>query len=149
LKVHKKDGVITAIETDNTIHANAGREDAYVDFDEFRQGMYQHRACTRGRGWRQDVYSPRRSNTQCCSVGPRGSRQFKRISWDEALDLLAKKYLEVPARNMVRIASGEMVCWAQAMTPSVPISLVVVLADGRLTRLSRMILRIHSPSAMR
>lgn len=94
LKVHKKDGVITAIETDNLIHANAGREDAYVDFDEFRKGMYQHRACTRGRGWRKDVYSPNRIKYPMLRVGPRGSRQFKRISWDEALDLVAKKYLE-------------------------------------------------------
>lgn len=95
LKVHKKNGVITAIETDNLIHSNTGREDAYVDFDEFRKGMYQHRACTRGRGWRQDVYSPRRVKYPMLRTGPRGSRQFKRISWDEALDIVAKKYLEI------------------------------------------------------
>ncbi|MGV8083572.1 MAG: molybdopterin-dependent oxidoreductase [Coriobacteriia bacterium] len=95
LKVHKKNGVITAIETDNLVHANAGREDAYADPDDFRKGLFQQRACVRGRGWRKDVYSPRRVKYPMLRVGPRGSREFKRISWDEALDLMASKYTEI------------------------------------------------------
>ena len=94
LRVHTKDGIATAIETDNLIHTNCGREDEYIDFDEYRQGMYQRRACVRGRGWRKDIYSPNRLKYPLLRVGPRGSRQFKRISWDEALNLVAQKYVE-------------------------------------------------------
>jgi anaerobic dimethyl sulfoxide reductase subunit A len=94
LKVHKKDGKIVAIDTDNIIHKNAGREDEYVEESEFYKGMFQHRACVRGRGWRQDVYSPSRIKYPMLRVGERGERKFKRIGWDEALDLLARKYIE-------------------------------------------------------
>lgn len=94
LKCHKKDGVLTAIETDNIVHPNMGREDAYCDEKDFDQGMFQHRACVRGRGWRKDVYSPSRIKYPMLRVGPKGSRKFKRISWEEALDLIVEKYLE-------------------------------------------------------
>lgn len=94
LKCHKKDGKLVAIETDNEVHPNCAREDSYYEMDEFYKGMYQHRACVRGRGWRKDVYSPNRIKYPMLRVGPKGSKKFKRISWDEALDLLAKKYVE-------------------------------------------------------
>lgn len=94
LKCHKKDGVLTAIETDNIIHPNCGREDAYYDEEEFYSAMFQHRACVRGRGWRKDVYSPTRIKYPMRAVGPKGSRKFKRITWDEALDEIAQRYVE-------------------------------------------------------
>lgn len=95
LKVHKKDGIITAIEVgDDKMHTNTGREEEYCDWDDLREGMYQHRPCVRGRGWRKDVYAPTRIKYPMLRVGPRGSRQFKRISWDEATSLVAEWYLE-------------------------------------------------------
>jgi len=95
LRVHKKDGVLTAIEVgDDSMHTHTGREDEYCDPEDLREGMYQHRPCVRGRGWRKDVYSPTRIKYPMLRVGPRGSRQFKRISWDEALDLVADWYKE-------------------------------------------------------
>lgn len=70
LKAHVKDGVITRIETD--------------DEDE-----PQLRACARGRAYRQRVYSPERLKFPMKRIGERGEGKFKRISWDEALDIVS------------------------------------------------------------
>lgn len=94
LRTHVKDGRVTAIETDDSIHVGMGREDEYCDPDDIQKGMYQRRACPRGRGMREDAYSPNRILYPMRRVGPRGTRNFERISWDEALDVIASKYLE-------------------------------------------------------
>ncbi|MFC2022200.1 molybdopterin-dependent oxidoreductase [Chloroflexota bacterium] len=70
LKVHVKDGVITRIETDD------GEEP-------------QYRACAKGRAFRQRVYAPDRILYPLKRIGERGEGNFKRISWDEALDTVA------------------------------------------------------------
>jgi len=75
-KVHVKDGIITRIETD--------------DGDE-----PQLRACLRGRAYRQRVYSPDRANFPLKRVGARGEGRFERITWDEALDTVAKELIRV------------------------------------------------------
>jgi anaerobic dimethyl sulfoxide reductase subunit A len=72
LKVHVRNGVITRIETD----------------DEFR-------ACLRGRAYRQRVYSPERLKFPMKRTGERGQGKFLRISWDEALDTIAKRIKQV------------------------------------------------------
>lgn len=89
-----KDGVVTAIETDDTINKGLGREDAYIDEEALRSAMVQKRACVRGRGLRKDCYADDRILYPMKRVGPKGSRQFERISWDEALDTIASKILE-------------------------------------------------------
>lgn len=95
LRCHVKDGILSAIEVgDDKMHTNTGREDEYCDVADLREGIYQHRACVRGRGWRKDVYSPTRIKYPMLRVGERGERKFKRISWEEALDLAAEWYKE-------------------------------------------------------
>jgi anaerobic dimethyl sulfoxide reductase subunit A len=76
LKVHVKDGVVTRIETDD------GEEP-------------QYRACARGRAYRQRVYAPDRILYPLKRVGPRGEGRFERISWDEALDTVARELTRV------------------------------------------------------
>src|SRR3989337_2823230 len=76
LKVHVKDGVIVRIETDD------GEEP-------------QYRACAKGRSLRQRVYSPDRIMWPLKRMGERGSGQFERISWDEALDTVASQIKRV------------------------------------------------------
>ena len=76
LKVHVKGGVITKIETDD------GQEP-------------QYRACAKGRAQRQRVYAPDRLIYPMKRVGQRGSGEFERISWDEALDTVASKIKRV------------------------------------------------------
>lgn len=96
LKVHKKNGKVTAIETDDTCNMGSGREDAYTSEDTFRKGIVQHRACPRGRAWKEDIYSPTRLlyPMKRSKGAERGSRQFDRITWDEALDTTAEAYLK-------------------------------------------------------
>ncbi|MFA0414457.1 DMSO/selenate family reductase complex A subunit [Vibrio renipiscarius] len=79
LRVHTKDGVITQIETDN-------RGDDNGEF-----GTHQIRACLRGRSIKHRVYNPDRLKYPMKRVGERGEGRFERISWDEAMDLMADK----------------------------------------------------------
>ncbi len=72
MKVHVKDGKITRIESDD-------------------ESENAHRMCFRGRAYRQRVYAPDRLLHPVKRIGPRGSREFTRISWDEALDTIADK----------------------------------------------------------
>ena len=76
LKAHVKDGKIIRIETD-------GGEQP------------QLRACARGRAYRQRVYAPDRLLYPLRRVGARGEGRFERISWDEALDVVASNLLKI------------------------------------------------------
>src|SRR5574340_747438 len=79
LNVHVNDGVITRIETDD------GEEP-------------QFRACLRGRAFRQRVYAPDRLKYPMKRVGERGEGKFERISWETALDTVARELLQAKAR---------------------------------------------------
>lgn len=76
MKVHVKDGLITRIETDD------GEEP-------------QLRCCLRGRAYRQRVYAPDRLKYPLKRVGPRGKGEFERVSWNEALDIVASELKRV------------------------------------------------------
>ena len=73
--VHVKDGTITRLTTDD-------RPDTFED--------PQLRACQRGRAYRQRVYHPDRLKYPLRRVGPRGSGEYERISWDEATTIVAE-----------------------------------------------------------
>lgn len=76
LRMHVSDDVIRWVETDNSLP------------DEY--GAHQVRACLRGRSMRRRVYNPDRLKYPMLRVGKRGEGKFKRITWDEAFDLLAE-----------------------------------------------------------
>ncbi|MEK7354182.1 MAG: molybdopterin-dependent oxidoreductase, partial [Chloroflexota bacterium] len=76
LRVHVKDGVITRFETDN------GDEP-------------QIRACLRCRAYRQRIYHPDRLLYPLQRVGERGEGKFRRVSWDEALETVARELKRV------------------------------------------------------
>ncbi|MBI2832320.1 MAG: molybdopterin-dependent oxidoreductase [Chloroflexi bacterium] len=76
IKAYVKDGVITRLETDD------GPEP-------------QIRACARGRSYRQRVYSPDRLKYPLRRVGARGEGKFERITWDEALENVARELKRV------------------------------------------------------
>ncbi|MCX6012265.1 MAG: molybdopterin-dependent oxidoreductase [Chloroflexi bacterium] len=63
LKVYIKDGIIIKTESEDEV-----------------------RACVRGRAYRQRVYAPDRLKYPMKRVGEKGTGEFKRISWDEALN---------------------------------------------------------------
>jgi anaerobic dimethyl sulfoxide reductase subunit A len=76
LRVHVRDGVIVRIETDG------GTE-------------LQLRACLRCRAYRQRVYDPDRLKFPMKRSGERGEGKFGRISWDEAMDTVAKEFIRI------------------------------------------------------
>ncbi|NCH99444.1 dimethyl sulfoxide reductase subunit A [Cronobacter malonaticus] len=77
LRMHVVNGEIRYVETDNT---------SGDDYD----GLHQVRACLRGRSMRRRVYNPDRLKYPMKRVGKRGEGKFVRISWDEALDTIAR-----------------------------------------------------------
>ncbi|MFC2003742.1 molybdopterin-dependent oxidoreductase [Chloroflexota bacterium] len=93
LRVRVKNGVVTAIETDN------GEEP-------------QFRACLKGRAYRQRVYHPDRLKYPLRRVGERGQGKFERISWDAALDAIASELKRVketygPGAILALISGGD------------------------------------------
>ncbi|MFC1916877.1 molybdopterin-dependent oxidoreductase [Chloroflexota bacterium] len=76
-KVHVKDDVITRLEPD----------DESVE--------PQLRGCLRGHALRQQVYAHDRLKYPLKRTGPRGSGQFERISWDEALETTASELMRI------------------------------------------------------
>ncbi|WP_428460010.1 DMSO/selenate family reductase complex A subunit [Photobacterium makurazakiensis] len=81
LKYHVEDGVIVRSETDDQ-----GTDD---------YGDHQVRACLRGRSSRKRIYNVDRLKYPMKRIGERGEGRFKRISWEEALDTIAEKLVEV------------------------------------------------------
>lgn len=82
LKAFVRDGKVSRIETDNEVE------------DNWEKGIFQIRACPRGRSMRRHMYSPTRLKYPLRRVGKRGDGEFERISWDEALDAISGKMRE-------------------------------------------------------
>jgi anaerobic dimethyl sulfoxide reductase subunit A len=70
---------------------------AHVEGGEVRrlENSPDYRACVRGRAYRQRLYATDRLLHPLKRTGPRGSGQFARISWDEALDAVASNLKRV------------------------------------------------------
>jgi anaerobic dimethyl sulfoxide reductase subunit A len=92
LVAHKKGDVILRLSSDDGRYQEGG---AYgVDNPQ----QPQLRACLRGRAYRTRLYSPDRLLYPMVRVGERGEGRFKRVSWDEALDRVAKKMVDIKQR---------------------------------------------------
>ncbi len=89
LVAHKKGDVIVRLSTDD------GRYQAGGAFGFESEQVPQLRACLRGRSYRARIYSPERLLYPMLRVGERGEGKFKRASWDEALDFIARKMVEL------------------------------------------------------
>ncbi|HMX17544.1 MAG TPA: molybdopterin-dependent oxidoreductase, partial [Rhodocyclaceae bacterium] len=59
---------------------------------------YNPRGCMKGATYHRRVYSPNRIKFPMKRVGPRGSGQWKRITWDEALDFIASELKRIAAK---------------------------------------------------
>ena len=81
LKVYIRDGIITRIEGDDR------QPDTIAD--------PQLRPCPRGRAYRRRQYHPDRLKYPMKRIGKRGEGRFERISWDEALDMMASELIRV------------------------------------------------------
>lgn len=97
LRVVTRDDEVVRVETDNT------------GSDEF--GDHQIRACLRGRSMRRWINHPDRLKYPMKRTGARGSGEYERISWEEAIDTICKKYQSVldeygPEAVLIAPASG-------------------------------------------
>jgi anaerobic dimethyl sulfoxide reductase subunit A len=91
LVAHKKGDVIVRLSSDDGSYQG----DPYGTDTE---AVPQVRACLRGRSYRLRIYSPERLLYPMIRVGARGEGKFKRASWNEALDLIAHKMVELKQR---------------------------------------------------
>ena len=89
LVAHKKGDVIVRLSTDDGRYQEGGK------FGDDTEQVPQLRACLRGRSYRSRLYSPERLLYPMMRVGERGEGKFKRVSWDEALDFVAKRMVEI------------------------------------------------------
>ncbi|ACX52983.1 molybdopterin oxidoreductase [Ammonifex degensii KC4] len=67
----------------------------YDRFDPVAKKAYLPRGCMRGASYPRYIYGPMRVKTPLIRVGPRGSGQFRRASWDEALEYIAERLLKI------------------------------------------------------
>ena len=81
LKVHVRDGIVVRIESDD-------RPSDSIDAPQLR-------ACPRGRAYRRREHHPDRLRYPLKRTGARGEGLFTRISWDEALDIMARELTRV------------------------------------------------------
>jgi anaerobic dimethyl sulfoxide reductase subunit A len=93
LRVRVKDGIIKAVESDDTVNVGSAREE--VSLDALKKGQIQQRICTVARAWRAKVYDPARILYPMKNVGKRGEDRFIRISWTEALDTIAANVKQI------------------------------------------------------
>ncbi|WP_353572498.1 molybdopterin-dependent oxidoreductase [Candidatus Albibeggiatoa sp. nov. BB20] len=89
LIAHKKGDVIVRLSTDD------GRFQKDGHYGKDTEEEPQLRGCLRGRSYRSRIYSQERLLYPMIRVGERGEGKFKRASWDEALDLVAGKMLDI------------------------------------------------------
>ena len=75
IKAHVKNGKIVRITSDT---------EENPEFPDIR-------ACVRGRAYRKSFLHPDRLKYPMKRVGERGEGKFERISWDEALDIVARE----------------------------------------------------------
>ena len=89
LVAHKQGDVIVRLSTDDGRYQKGGF------FGKDTEAEPQLRACLRGRSYRMRLYAPERLLYPMLRVGERGEGRFKRVSWDEALDFVAKKMTQL------------------------------------------------------
>ena len=94
LVAHKKGDVIVRLSTDD------GRYQKDGHFGKDTEQEPQLRGCLRGRSYRQRLYSAERLLYPMVRINEKGvPGKFKRVSWDEALDLVAKKMIEIKEKH--------------------------------------------------
>ena len=94
IKCGIKDGKVVSIEPDDSVNAGIAREDD--DENAVQTGMLQARACPMGHAWRQELYSENRLlYPMKRDPKDRGKDKWERISWDEAIDLVADTFLDI------------------------------------------------------
>ncbi|MBE0595854.1 MAG: molybdopterin-dependent oxidoreductase, partial [Desulfuromonadales bacterium] len=95
LKVRVRDGRLVSVEPDDTINPGIIREGEHPADSFLPSSRRQFRPCPKGYSMARNIYDPKRVLYPMKRVGERGEGKFERISWDEALDTIAAKLVEV------------------------------------------------------
>jgi len=97
LKVRRKNGKITAIEPDDHYNRGVGREDSVLNDTDLIKNRLQLRGCPMGWVFHKLATTPDRILYPLKRVAgsKRMEGRYERISWDEALDLVASKMEEI------------------------------------------------------
>lgn len=66
---------------------------------DFPDPEYNPRGCQKGASYERYVYGPQRVKYPLQRAGERGEGKWKRISWEEAYDIIAEKFLEVAQKH--------------------------------------------------
>jgi len=91
IKVHVVDGKVVKIEPNE--YNPIGVANISTDYAEKK--ALGGRMCPKGNSGTRALYDPDRLKRPMKRIGPRGSGKWKAISWDEALDDVAKNLLEI------------------------------------------------------
>jgi anaerobic dimethyl sulfoxide reductase subunit A len=96
IKAHVQNGKIIAVEPDDRYNKNAGREDEVITTDDLLKVRLQRRPCTMGMVFHQYIYHPDRIlyPLKRLEGSKRGEGKYVRISWDEALTIIANRMTE-------------------------------------------------------
>lgn len=77
-------GVVATVKNGRVVHLEGNPEDP----------MSKGRMCAKGLSGIQALYNPNRNKYPLIRVGERGENRWKRISWDEAINIIADKLME-------------------------------------------------------
>ena len=75
VKTRVKNGVITAIEPDDSVNAGVPREDTALGLNAVKQGMIQARGCTVPYAIRKEIYDPESSTLSISESWPKRQRE--------------------------------------------------------------------------
>lgn len=95
-KFHLKNGVISTVEPDDRYNTGIGREDAVLSEQDLLKNRLQRRPCVKGLTFYKYLYKSDRIiyPLKRATGTKRGEGKYIRISWDEALDIIAAKMKE-------------------------------------------------------
>ena len=91
-KIHMKNGIITAVEPDDSLNPGVPREDSVLTPQQIIQGHLQSRIKANGYTFPLYMYAPDRILYPMQRISARGEvngAQFVRITWQQAMDSLA------------------------------------------------------------
>lgn len=93
LKIRVKDGRIVCVEPDDLYNRNIAREDEHLTERDFVKQRLQQRPCEVAYAWPEIVNHPQRILYPLKRIEgtKRGEGKFKRISWEEAIETIAKE----------------------------------------------------------
>jgi len=97
LKIRLKDGKVVAIEPDDRYNPGVGVEDRVVSDSDLQKNRLQQRGCPMAWVWHKQIHHPNRVLYPLKRVegSKRGEGRFERISWDEAITIIAEKMKEM------------------------------------------------------